>query len=196
MHPIFERNRFFIQEHVGAFQVANNYDAYDPDSDQLLLECREDVGLLRRILHFTDFDDNAPFDINVHTPEGEQVLSVHRGVAFFRSTINVRDGAGQKLGAFQQKMLSMGGSFNVMDARGDAAFDLTGSLMKRDFQFLAGDGRELGSVTKQFSGVGKELLTSADNYVLQISDDVPADSETRPLMLAAALCIDMVHKED
>jgi len=54
------------------------------------------------------------------------------------------------------------------------------------------DGRELAHVTKKWAGSGKELFTSADNYVLQISDEVPPDSELRQLIVAAVMCIDMV----
>jgi hypothetical protein len=39
------------------------------------------------------------------------------------------------------------------------------------------------------------LFTSADNYVLEISPAVPADSAVRQLILSAVLCIDMVLKE-
>ena len=43
--------------------------------------------------------------------------------------------------------------------------------------------------------MGKELFTSADNYVLEISNTVPSGSGVRKLILAAVLCIDMVLKE-
>ncbi len=43
--------------------------------------------------------------------------------------------------------------------------------------------------------MGKELFTSADNYVLQIAPDVPADNPVRILIMAAVLCVDMVLKE-
>ncbi len=39
------------------------------------------------------------------------------------------------------------------------------------------------------------MFTSADNYVLQISDDVPPDNPIRELIIAAVMCIDMVLKE-
>jgi hypothetical protein len=39
------------------------------------------------------------------------------------------------------------------------------------------------------------LFTSADNYMLSISENVPPDSQIRQLILAAVLCIDMVLKE-
>ena len=50
-------------------------------------------------------------------------------------------------------------------------------------------------VSKKWNGLGKELFTSADNYVLQISEDVPPDNPIRELIMAAVMCIDMVLKE-
>jgi hypothetical protein len=46
------------------------------------------------------------------------------------------------------------------------------------------------------TGLGKELFTSADNYVLEIGEAVPPDSPVRKLVLAAVMCIDMVLKEE
>jgi uncharacterized protein YxjI len=43
--------------------------------------------------------------------------------------------------------------------------------------------------------MGREFFTSADNYVLQIHNNVPKDDAVRPLILAAVMCIDMVFKE-
>ena len=57
------------------------------------------------------------------------------------------------------------------------------------------DDVELAHVTKKWAGLGKELFTSADNYVLEISDSVPPDNPIRQLIMAAVMCIDMVLKE-
>jgi len=54
---------------------------------------------------------------------------------------------------------------------------------------------ELAHVSKKWAGVGKELFTSADNYVLEIAKSVAPDSAARQLILAAVMCIDMVLKE-
>jgi hypothetical protein len=54
---------------------------------------------------------------------------------------------------------------------------------------------ELAHVTKKWAGIGQELLTSADYYILSIVPSVTPDSNTRKLILAAVMCIDMVLKE-
>jgi len=100
----------------------------------------------------------------------------------------------QKIGGFKQKFFSIGGAFSVLDANDQKLCDLKGKWTSWEFKFLS-QGAELATVTKKWSGLGKELFTSADNYVLQISEEVPPNQPVRQLILAAVLCIDMVLKE-
>ena len=195
MNECLNKNVFLVKEHVGLLKAANNYDIYDPETGEMIMLCREDrLGLITKILRFTEYKRYTPFDIRITTPDGRQVVRVTRGVAFFRSSVTVFDESGGRLGGFEQKLLSIGGKFEVMDENGRALCRLVGKWTGWDFRFEAGD-RELAHVTKKWAGVGKELFTSADNYVLQISDEVPADSKLRQLILAAVMCIDMVLKE-
>jgi uncharacterized protein YxjI len=60
---------------------------------------------------------------------------------------------------------------------------------------LAGALAELASVAKKWAGLGKEMFTTADNYMLSIQPTVKSDARVRTLILAAVLCIDMVLKE-
>jgi uncharacterized protein YxjI len=98
------------------------------------------------------------------------------------------------LGTFKQKLLSIGGKFDILSPDNVLIAQLKGNLIGWDFKFDAASGKELGSVTKKWSGIGRELFTSADNYVVAMSDDVDPIA-TGPVLLAAALCIDMVLKE-
>ena len=63
-----------------------------------------------------------------------------------------------------------------------------------ELRFVADDGTEFAYVTKKWSGVGKELY-SADNYVLEIDESVPADNPLRQIIFSAVMCVDMVLKE-
>lgn len=188
-------NVFVVKEHVGLFKAANNYDIHDAETGAVVMHCREDnLGFLTKILRFTDYKRYTPFDIRVSTPDGRQVVRITRGLAFIRSHVFVLDEDDQPLGGFKQKVLSIGGSFTVLDSEDREICKLTGKWTGWDFRFTAGE-TELAHVTKKWSGMGKELFTSADTYVLEISEAVPADSRVRQLILAAVLCIDMVLKE-
>ncbi len=195
MQEILNRNVFLVKEHVGMFKAANNYDIYDPESGQIILECREDkLGTITKLLRFTDYKRMTPFDVQVRTPDGQQVVRVKRGISIFLSKVDVLDENDAVIGGFKQKLFSVGGAFNVLDENDNPVCSLKGKWTGWDFRFIR-DGEELAHVTKKWAGLGKELFTSADNYVLEISDAVPPGSRVRQLILAAVMCIDMVLKE-
>ncbi len=189
------KNLFLIKEHVGMFKAANNYDIYDPQTGEIVLECREDrLGLFTKMLRFTDWKRMTPFDVQVRTPDGHQVVRVSRGVALFLSKVTVHDENDRVIGGFKQKLFSIGGAFSVLDAADQPLCQLKGKWTSWEFRFVSGES-ELGRVTKKWAGLGKELFTTADNYMLQIDESIPPDHPARKLILAAVMCIDMVLKE-
>ena len=195
MNEILARNVFFVKEHVGIFKAANNYDILDPANGQIIMECREDkLGAFTKFLRFTDWKRMTPFHVKIRTPEGRPVVTVKRGVSFFLSKVEVYNEQNQYIGGFKQKFFSIGGAFTVLDAHDQPVCELKGKWTGWDFRFLSGEA-ELAHVTKKWAGLGKELFTTADNYVLSISEQVPTDSVARQLILAAVMCIDMVLKE-
>jgi len=195
MHPSLHQNLYLVKEHVGMFKAANNFDIFNAETGQEILHCREDrLGILTKLFRFTDYKRMTPFDVEIRTPAGEPVVNVRRGVSVFLSKVAVLDGNQQVLGGFQQKLFSIGGAFSVLGANGDKLCDLKGKWTGWDFRFMAGDN-ELAHVTKKWAGIGKEMFTSADNYILQISDSVPPDNPVRALIMASVMCIDLVLKE-
>lgn len=104
------------------------------------------------------------------------------------------DGNDRVVGYFKQKLFSIGGKFDVLDANETVVCTLKGKWTSWDFRFTQGD-TEFASVSKKWAGLGKELFTSADNYMLSINDAIAADDRRRILIMAAVMCIDMVLKE-
>jgi uncharacterized protein YxjI len=195
MDPALQPNMFLVKEHVGVFKAANNYDVLDPQSGQVVLHCREDgLGFFTRLLRFTDYKRMTPFDIRIKTPDGATVVRVTRGVSFFVSNVKVMDEYDRVVGGFKQKFFSIGGRFVVFDAQDQPVCTLQGNWTGWDFKFVSG-GTVLAQVSKKWAGLGKELFTSADNYMLTIADSVRPDDPRRLLLLAAVMSIDMVLKE-
>jgi uncharacterized protein YxjI len=195
MHHLLNQNLFFVKEHVGLFKAANNFDIYNPETQELIMHCREpSLGFLTKMLRFTDFKRSTPFEIIITTPSGEKVLTIKRGVVLFLSTVEVYDENDELIGKFKQKFFSIGGKFSVLNAQDQELCMLKGKWTSWDFKFVK-DKVEFAHVSKKWSGFGKELFTSADNYMLQIDEKIPADNPLRILILAAVMCIDMVLKE-
>jgi uncharacterized protein YxjI len=196
MHPVLNNNLYFVKEHVKILKAANSFDVFDPGSGQLILMCREEnLGFFTKLFRFTDFKRATPFNIDIKTPTGETILTVKRGVSFFLSTVHVLDEKQRLIGKFRQKFFSIGGKFEVLDESERPLCMLKGKWTSWEFRFVSNDGKELATVTKKWSGIGKELFTSADNYILQINPIVPTDHPLRMLIMAAVMCIDLVLKE-
>ena len=194
MHPVLNRNVFLIKEQVGFMKVSNSYDVFDAENGEAILQCREErLGFFTKFFRYTKYRQHTPFDVQVRTMAGEPILTVKRGVSFFLSKIDVLDEGQTRLGGFKQKF-SFTGSFSVLGANHQPLCELKGSWLKRDFRFMAGE-TEMARVTQKWAGLAKELFTSADNYVLHISPDVPPDHSLRQLIFGAVMCIDMVYNE-
>jgi uncharacterized protein YxjI len=99
------------------------------------------------------------------------------------------------LGSFRSKLFSLGGGFWVQDAQGQPLAEVKGDWKGWNFRFLSADGSELGVVTKKWAGLGRELFTSADNYVVSLGAATAQGGDSAALLLAAGLAIDIVFKE-
>ncbi|HVD96814.1 MAG TPA: phospholipid scramblase-related protein [Cytophagaceae bacterium] len=195
MSSVLDQNVFFVKEHVGMFKASNSYDILNPETKEILMTCREEnLGFFTKLFRFSDYKRMTPFDIEVKTTSGELIVRVKRGVSIFVSTVEVFDGNNMLIGKFKQKFFSIGGKFDVLDANEQVLCTLKGKWTSWDFKF-ATDTVEYATVTKKWAGLGKELFTTADNYVLSINDSAPKTGNLRKLILAAVMCIDMVLKE-
>ena len=193
---LLDHNVYLVKEQVGLLKAANAFDIYDPETGQLLLEAREpQLGTFTKLLRFTRYKRHTPFRVEIADRARTTRILVHRGVSFFLSKVSVEGGDGKALGSFQQKLFSIGGSFRLFDPQAQEIAQVVGKWTSWDFRVLRGE-RELARITKKWAGLGKELFTSADNYVVAIdSGNVPPGDALRPLILSAAVCIDMVLKE-
>lgn len=56
MHPVLNRNLFFVKEHAGIFKASNSYDVLDPNTQEIILNCREErLGFFTKMLRFTKY---------------------------------------------------------------------------------------------------------------------------------------------
>ncbi len=116
---VINKNLFLVKEHLGLFKAANNFDIFDPENGDLIMECREpSLGLITKLLRFTDFKRMTPFDVQIRTPDGKRIVRIKRGISFFLSNVEVRDESNNFIGSFKQRFLSIGGRFDVFDNEG------------------------------------------------------------------------------
>ncbi len=177
------------------FKAANNFDILGSNDQNIIMTCREEkFGFFTKMLMFTDYKRMTPFNVEIKTNSGEKVLTVKRGVSIFLSTVEVLDENDRLIGKFKQKLFSIGGKFDILDPNENLLCKLQGKWTSWDFKFIK-DEMEYAHVSEKWAGMGKELFTSADNYMLNIDKNVSSNNPLRQLILAAVICIDMVLKE-
>lgn len=197
MAGLLDRDKIFVREHVGMFKARNAYDLLDPVTSQVVGRVEEKVsGFFRKLMKFTSWKSMMSFTIYFHDAgEGDAVvLTVHRPFTWFRSVVTVTDGAGKVVGRFRQKLMAIGPKMWILDPTGREIGMLKGDWLGWNLQVVDGQERPLATITKKWAGVGKELFTSADNYIIDLSDEVK-DADMRRLLFAAPITADMVYKE-
>jgi len=194
---LLQRRTFFVRERSGLLKLTDTYDILDPVSGQPIGIAKEEPPGWAKWLRLVTEKHRLPTAINIYENEAQPpVLSVKRGFTIIRSKIHVIAGDGRKLGYFKSKLISIGGGFNVFDASDQQVAELKGDWKGWSFRFLNKSGREIGTVTKKWAGLAKELFTSADNYVIALTDLSGSSADASALLLAAGLAIDVVYNED
>jgi uncharacterized protein YxjI len=189
---------YFIRERVGFLKLSDTYDILDPATQQQIGIAKEKPGTLVHLLRFLINKGLLPTKVFVYegdnpNEESKLLFSIQRGFTFLRSKIIIVDKGGGVIGWFKSKLFSLGGAFFVFDTAGNEVARVKGDWKGWNFRFLDKDGNEIGTVTKKWAGIGKELFTSADNYIITLNQE-PAPAQAI-LLLAAGLAVDTIYKE-
>jgi uncharacterized protein YxjI len=188
---------FFIREHVGLLKLSDTYDILDPVNGSHLGTAKEKPGIVVHLLRLFIQKKILPTKVFVYegpNPEDESRLlfQLRRGVTFLASRVDICDKEGKVVGWLKSKIFSMGGAFQVFDGSGAQIAMVKGDWKGWNFRISDMQEKEIGTITKKWAGAGKELFTSADNYMIALEESNPVKAL---LLLAAGLAIDTVYKE-
>ena len=139
MNPVLSSNLYLVKEHTGFFKAANNFDIFDPETGAMVMQCREEkLGIITKMLRFTDYKRMTPFDVQIRDADGEPIVRVTRGISLFLSKVKVLDENDEVIGGFKQKFFSLGGAFSVLDVNDQPLCQLKGKWSGWDFSFVSG----------------------------------------------------------
>jgi len=191
-----DRTTYLVRERVGFMKLSDTYDIFDAQTGAPIGVAKEKVSPLMTVLRLVLKKHLLPTRVEVKSGENEPpLLALRKRLGFLRTRVDVLDAAGEMLGWLRSKLFSFGGGFHVFDASNAKIAEVKGDWKGWNFKLVANDGRELGTVTKKWAGIAKELFTSADNYVIHLADGSAKNPGTAGLLLASGLAIDVVFKE-
>jgi uncharacterized protein YxjI len=193
---MFHLTKYFVREHVGLLKLTDTFDIIDPQTNQQIGIAQENPGTFFKFLRLLVNKKLLPTAVEIKPNEqAAPLLTIRRGATFLRAKVRVLDQQGQELGYFKSKVFSLGGGFYVFDKNDNQVAEVKGDWKGWNFKMVDSSGRELGTITKKWAGIGRELFTSADNYIIALDDKLQQNPAIVALLLAAGLAIDVVFKE-
>ncbi len=187
---------YFVQEEVAFVELTDAYHIFDPETGQRIGVARDEPATWAKYLRLLVRKGFLPTTVQVYESEAPHpVLTLRKKPGILRSRVVVTDASGLELGRLESKIVSLGGGFRIYDTAGMQVAEVKGDWKGWNFRFLDAGGHEIGVVTKKWGGIGKELFTTADSYMIALSETAPSDSRSAALLLAAGLAIDIVFKE-
>ncbi len=184
--------RYFVKEKKGFFKPKGAFEILNPETQQRIAVARNTTsGLGKALGSFLSEDKKA---IRISISENEKspaIVEIKRPWSFlFRPKTHVyyKD---KHIGYFMKKRFSIGGGLHIYDEADKYLGEVAGSWKGGKFTFKSEKGKELGVIDKKWSGIGQEMFTSADNYMVSVAEGESA--ETGALLLSAAIVLDSIY---
>jgi uncharacterized protein YxjI len=115
--------------------------------------------------------------LTVYDESGEKVLELVRPAKVFKSTVEVLDGEGARIGKIIQENIVGKKRFRLEGPTDEPLGSIDAENWRSwDFAIRDVEGNEVGRITKKWAGILREGFTTADNYLLNISARSHPDS--------------------
>lgn len=171
-------------EAITGIETKNRYEVMTPDGRTVLLAYEESGGWGRVLLQ-----RNRALTLHIADLDGRELLSASRAFFWFFPTMHVTTADGRPVGAIRRKFGLLKRRILLENAQGHTIAEVTGSVFRRYTFMVNRRGQEVGRITKQWSGMGREMFTDADTFTV----DLPAedDDDLQSLVLATAFAVDL-----
>lgn len=186
------RQRKELAELFG-YESRNKYEILAQDGQVMGFAAEQQKGLAGMLLR-QFLGHWRRFDIQFFTADRQPLMRAHHPFRFMFQRLEVFDQDGRLQGSLQQRFALLSKSFDIEDSSGRVLMETRSPLWKPWTFAFASNGREVAIVKKKWSGLLTEVITDADNFVLQISDPTLSVAH-RLLLLAAAVFIDLQYFE-
>jgi len=179
-------------EILSGFETRNKYSIIDTQSNQLF-QAEEESGSFSTIMTRFLLSALRPFTIHIFSPDGYELFTLKRPFRFYFHELGIYKSNDVLLGTIRRRFAVLRRIYSVLDRNGNEIFQLFGPMLKPWTFQIQKQGKELGKITKKWSGLLKESFTDADNFGLSFPKGL--DVNQKAILLGAVFLIDFVHFE-
>lgn len=189
----FTGNNYFIDEKVNFFKFENTYQVFDEQGANIG-SINQKLTFGQKLLRLLVNKKMLPFRLEIKDGRGVLLASISRGWTFFMSKIALSSGDGKTIGTVNQKFRLFKPNFRIFNHEGKQVAEIAGDWTAWNFVIKDESGSQIGTISKKWAGVLKEVFTTADKYYVHI-DPAYGNMMNKILILSSAITIDMVLKE-
>ncbi len=184
-----------VNQKAKLIELTNEYKVMDQHGNQIGSVAEVGQSALRKVVRFiSDWDQYFTHRLEIRDAQGQPVLRLTRPAKIFKSRVIVTRPDGEPVGELVQQ--NVFGKINfAINAGGNQIGAIKGENWRAwNFAVVDQAGTEVARITKTWEGLAKTMFTTADNYVLQIHQQLP--EPLRSLVVATALTVDTALKQD
>ena len=184
-----------VNQKAKLIEINQEFAIYDQQGRQVGAVRQVGQSAAKKVMRFVaDVDQFMTHKFQVVDSNGQVVLALTRPRKFMRSRIIVEGGNGQELGQIVQQNV-IGKIRFALEVNGQQIGSLNGENWRAwNFNIQDHTGREVARITKTWEGLAKTMFTQADNYVVQLHEQLPQPLHS--IVLASAFGIDTALKQD
>jgi uncharacterized protein YxjI len=187
-------DEYFIDEKVNFLKFTNEYKVYNELGAQIGA-IKQRMSGWQKVRTLLINKAMLPFKLEITDVNDQLQATISRGWTFWMSKIIVTDPNGIEVGLIKQKFKFFKPTFTIIDpSSGQEIAKITGDWKAWNFKINGPAGEEMGTISKKWAGVLKEVFTSADKYNVSIDPNY-AENNKKVAIVATAITIDMVLKE-
>ncbi|HSL09964.1 MAG TPA: phospholipid scramblase-related protein [Actinomycetota bacterium] len=196
MTSLLDRNVLVVRQKAKLIEMNNEYAILDEEGVQIGKVRQEGQSKLKKVVRLVaDVDQFLTHRLAIYDADGSKVLELVRPAKIFRSTLQVNDPAGAPRGRIVQQNIVGKKRFALEDATGRAIGSIDAENWRSwDFAVHDEQGLEVARISKKWSGALREIFTTADHYMVQVTGAPSKD--LRFLLVGAAAAIDTALKQD
>lgn len=189
---IFIKQSFELGEVFG-FETRNKYQIKDAHGVLIGYAAEQQQGVLGFFLR-QFLGHWRSFSILFFTADRHLTLIAHHPFRWFFKRVEVKDAAGQHLGAIQQRFSILTKRFDVENANQETILKVSSPIWRPWTYAFVAEGETKAFVRKKWSGLLAEGFTDKDNFAVEFAAQ-DLDETERSLVMASALFIDLLYFE-
>jgi len=196
--PLDRAERLFVKQSVErlemwtGFETANQYVV--KDGLRVIFDAAEEAGSAGQFFGRMFLKAARPFTIHLNTIDGTPALVVERPFRFFFHQVSVGDNRGGLLGTVVRQLSFLSRRYVVNGKKDQASYEIVGPLLRPWTFKIMQNGKQLGLISKKWSGLRKEMVTDADHFGVEFPPGI--SGELKAVFLGAVFLIDFAHFED